>query len=260
MAANLRKAFIAGNWKMNLGLKEAVGLIQALSSGLTGDESCDIAVFPPATALAIAAEALKGGRIGLGAQNIHWEAKGAFTGEISAAQVKDAGCRYVLLGHSERRQYFGETDENLRKKVQAASAAGLVPVLCVGETLEERESQRTFKILERQLAGALSGLAPASLTSWVVAYEPVWAIGTGRTASPQQAQEAHLFIRKQAARLFDEGLAQGLRILYGGSVTPENVDALMSEPDVDGALVGGASLKSESFLRIIHYRPPVAGR
>ncbi len=259
MTNPLRRPLIAGNWKMNLGLKEAAALLQALKAGLDGQEAAEIAVFPPFTALAVAAEALRGSRIGLGGQNMFWEPKGAFTGEISPVQLKDAGCALVLLGHSERRQHFGETDENLRKKIQAAVAHGLVPVLCVGETLEEREGGRTWVVLERQISGALAGLAPAQLSTLVIAYEPVWAIGTGRTATPQQAEEAHRFIRGKLASLFDQGLAQSRRILYGGSVTPENVDALMAEPDIDGALVGGASLKAEGFLRIIHYRVP-AGR
>ncbi len=242
---------------MNLDLKGAGELIRAVAGGLGSGEAPEIMVAPPFTSLAAAREALSGTPIKLGAQNLHWEAKGAFTGEVSASQLKDAGCWAVIIGHSERRQYFGETDETVNKRLKAALGAGLVPVVCIGETLEERESQRTWRVLETQIKGGLSGFAPTDLSSLVIAYEPVWAIGTGKTATPSQAQEAHLFIRKSLGKLYSDALAQGTRILYGGSVKPDNVDTLMSEADIDGALVGGASLKIDGFLRIIQFKAGV---
>jgi triosephosphate isomerase len=207
--------------------------------------------------LTAVAKVLAGSPVKLGAQNMHAEAKGAFTGEISPVQLKDAGCEYVLLGHSERRQFFGETDAALRVKLQSAWTHGLKPVLCIGETLDEREDNKTFAVLKRQLS-ILEGLAPAQVATLVIAYEPVWAIGTGRTATPAQAQEAHLYIRNELKRLFSEGLAQGVRILYGGSVKADNIDSLMAEADLDGALVGGASLKADEFSRIIGFKSPAA--
>jgi triosephosphate isomerase len=242
---------IAGNWKMNLTLKESVELARAVKDG--AGSKAEVAVYVPATALPVVSETLKGSSIRVGSQNVYWEEKGAFTGEIAAAQAKDAGASTTLIGHSERRKLFGDTDENINKKLKAALKAGLVPVVCVGETLDERESQATWRVLETQMK-AIGGFAPADLSTLVIAYEPVWAIGTGKTATPEQAQEAHLFIRKQAAKLYSEAFASGLRILYGGSVTPENVDGLMAKPDIDGALVGGASLKAASFLRIANFQ------
>jgi triosephosphate isomerase len=242
---------IAGNWKMNLTLKESVELARAVKEG--AGQKAEVAVYVPATALPVVSETLKGSTVRVGAQNVYWEEKGAFTGEIAPAQAKDAGASSTLIGHSERRKLFGDTDENINKKLKAALKAGLVPVVCVGETLDERESQATWRVLETQMK-AIAGFAPAELSTLVIAYEPVWAIGTGKTATPEQAQEAHLFIRKQAAKLYNEGFAAGLRILYGGSVTPENVDGLMAKPDIDGALVGGASLKAPSFLRIVNFQ------
>lgn len=239
---------------MNLTLAESAALAKAVRDGAAG-VSAEVALFTPFTALAVVAEVLKGGPVRLGAQDLFWEKSGAFTGEVSGAQLKDAGCRMTLIGHSERRRLFGDTDEAVAKKLKAALAAGLVPVVCVGETLDERQDQKTFRVLERQME-ALKGLAPADLAPLVLAYEPVWAIGTGQTATPAQAQEAHLFLRKTAAKLYGEGFAAGLRILYGGSVTPENAEALMAQPDIDGALVGGASLKAESFLRIARFGRP----
>ncbi|MFA6030286.1 MAG: triose-phosphate isomerase [Elusimicrobiota bacterium] len=253
-----RRPLIAGNWKMNLDLKGSLALVQGLLSSLPKPyEGPEILVAPPFTALTSVGSALKGGPIALGGQNLHWEEKGAFTGEIAPNQLKDAGCTHVIIGHSERRQYFGETDETVNKRIRAALKAGLVPVFCIGETLAERESQKTYRVLETQLSGGLKGLAAVELAALVIAYEPVWAIGTGKTATPAQAQDAHLFIRKTVARLLGQGFADAVRVLYGGSVTAENVDALMSEPDLDGALVGGASLKVEAFSRIIKFQTPV---
>ncbi|MFH1619443.1 MAG: triose-phosphate isomerase, partial [bacterium] len=223
-----------------------------------GDEKQEVMVAPPFTALAAVSGALKGTVIGIGAQDMHWEEKGAFTGALSPVQVKDAGCTHVILGHSERRRYFGETDETVRLKTAAAVKNGLVPVVCVGETLAEREVQKTYRVLETQVCGALSGFTPSDISKLVIAYEPVWAIGTGRTASPEQAQDAHLFIRRQLEKLFGKGFAQDIRILYGGSVKPENIDGIMAQPDVDGALVGGESLNADRFLRIIHFQEVAA--
>jgi triosephosphate isomerase len=253
-----RRPLLAGNWKMNQDLKGSVEFARGLLSSLASSGDLpEIMIAPPATALTVLAETFKGSPVRLGAQNMHWEAKGAFTGELSAAQIKDAGCVSVILGHSERRQFFGETDETVCKKLKAALAAELQPVVCVGETLDERETQKTWRVLETQIKGALAGFAPADLATLVIAYEPVWAIGTGKTATPEQAQEAHRFIRQQIGKLYDDNLADSVRILYGGSVKPDNVDRLMSEPDIDGALVGGASLKVDSFLRIIQFKSSV---
>lgn len=248
----MRRPLIAGNWKMNLSLAESVALAKAVKDGCAGAPG-EIALCVPFTAITVVAEVLKGSPVRLGAQDLYWEPKGAFTGEVSASQLVDAGCQLVVIGHSERRRLFGDTDEAVNKKLKAALAAGLTPIVCIGETLEERETQKTFRVLETQL-GALKGFAPTELSRLVLAYEPVWAIGTGKTATPAQAQEAHLFIRKTAAKLYGEGLSAGLRILYGGSVKAENVDELMAQVDLDGALVGGESLKPVSFLRIVHFK------
>ncbi len=253
MTHALRRPLLAGNWKMNLTLSQSVELARAVRDGASS-ASGEVAVCVPFTALAAVGEALKGSSVRLGAQDVYWEASGAFTGEISAAMLADAGCAMVVLGHSERRKLFGESDEWVNKKLAAALKAGLTPIVCIGETLDERESQKTWRVLETQIAGGLKGFAPADLAKIVIAYEPVWAIGTGKTATPAQAQEAHLFVRGQLKKLHGEGFAQGVRILYGGSVTAENVDSLMAQADVDGALVGGASLKKDSFLRIMGFK------
>ncbi|MBI4425784.1 MAG: triose-phosphate isomerase [Elusimicrobia bacterium] len=261
MTATHRRPLIAGNWKMNLTLRESVDLARRILDGLPGREAApEVIVAPPYVALTVVSELLKDGRVRLAAQDMHWEASGAYTGEVSGPMLADAGCQAVILGHSERRRYFGDTDAIVQKKLKAALAHALVPIVCIGETLEEREAQKTFRVLETQVKGALAGFAPAELSSVVLAYEPVWAIGTGKTAAPEQAQEAHLFVRKQVAALYGDNLAQGMRLLYGGSVTPENVDTLMGQPDVDGALVGGASLKPVSFLRIVHFQPAASVR
>jgi triosephosphate isomerase len=254
MTHPVRRPLLAGNWKMNLTLAQSVELAKAVREG-AASSSGEAAVCVPFTAIAAVGEVLKGSPVRLGAQDVYWEASGAFTGEISAGMLVDAGCSMVVIGHSERRKLFGDTDEWINKKLGAALKAGLTPIVCIGETLDERESQKTWRVLETQIAGGLKGFAPADLSKIVVAYEPVWAIGTGKTATPAQAQEAHLFVRGQLKKLHGDGFAQGVRILYGGSVTADNVDSLMAQADVDGALVGGASLKKDSFLRIMGFKP-----
>ncbi len=256
MTSALRRPLIAGNWKMNPRAAAAKELLRGVKENL-GQAGADVVVCPPFTLLALAAEALKGSAIRLGAQNLFWEKEGAFTGEVSAEHLAEAGCSVVLIGHSERRRCFGEADEAVNRKLHAALRAGLMPILCVGETLEERESQKTYRVLEAQLGGGLLGLAPTDAGRIVIAYEPVWAIGTGKTASPAQAQDAHLFIRKTLAGLLGSQASLSVRILYGGSVKPDNIDALMAQPDIDGALVGGESLKPVSFLRIVHFQTPI---
>ena len=251
----MRRHFVAGNWKMFKTIPEALALVKGLCDGLTrAATEHEVLVAPPFTALRSVADALAGSPVLLGAQNMHWEKEGAFTGEISAAMLRDAGCSHVILGHSERRHVFGETDEGVGRKARAALDHGLLPIVCVGETLPERESNRTLEVVERQLERALRGLTPDETSRAVVAYEPVWAIGTGRNATPDQAQEVHAFIRKRVTTTHGEPAAAALRILYGGSVKPDNIDGLMAQLDLDGALVGGASLKAESFLRIVHYQ------
>ena len=251
-----RRPFIAGNWKMNLSLKEAVELVKAVVDGVEGGRGPEVMIAPPFTKLAVISELLKNKPVKLGAQDMHWEASGAYTGEVSPLHLKDVGCTHVILGHSERRKLFGETDASVRKKVQAAIQHKLVPVVCIGETLEEREAGRTLKVLETQVKGGLEGFAPADLSNLIVAYEPVWAIGTGKVATAEQAQEAHAFIRKTLADLSDDATAERIRIQYGGSVKPDNARELMTQPDIDGALVGGASLDPRSFAQIIQAGVP----
>ena len=246
----MRKPFIAGNWKMHKGISDASALATEIVSSCKDKTDIDIAVTPPYTALAAVGEALANTPIGLGAQDIHWEDEGAFTGAIYPAMVKDAGGQYVILGHSERRQFFGETDRNVNRKLMAAFAHQLTPIVCVGETEGERDRGVTFVVVDRQLNGALNDVAATQCPGLVIAYEPVWAIGTGRTATPAQAQEVHHAIRSRLGTLFGDEAAATVRILYGGSVKPNNVDALMAEADIDGALVGGASLEAASFTRI----------
>ncbi len=253
MSSPLRRPLLAGNWKMNLTLAQSVELAKAVKDG-AASASGEVAVCVPFTALTVVAEVLRGSPVKLGAQDVYWEASGAYTGEISTGMLTDAGAAMVIIGHSERRKLFNDSDEWVNKKLGAALKAGLTPIVCIGETLEERETQKTWRVLETQIAGGLKGFAPADLAKIVVAYEPVWAIGTGKTATPAQAQEAHLFVRAQLEKLHGKGFASGVRVLYGGSVTAENVDSLMAQPDVDGALVGGASLKKDSFLRIMSFK------
>jgi triosephosphate isomerase len=246
-----RTPILAGNWKMHNTRAEAAALTKALVASVGRTSGREVVIAPTFTALATVADVVAGSSIRLAAQNVHWEAKGAFTGEISAAMLRDVGCTHVIIGHSERRQYFGETDETVNKRLKAALAAGLVPIVCVGETLAERDGGTTMKVIERQVAGGLAGV---EIGRCVLAYEPVWAIGTGRTATPAQAEEVHDAIRRQLAGLAGQATAGGVRILYGGSVKPDNVDALMAEKNIDGALVGGACLEAASFTRIVQYQ------
>ncbi len=249
-----RIPMIAGNWKMHLNAKEAGELALALKKGLDPDLRHEVLIAPTYTNLAAVREALSGSKIILSSQDVHWEEKGAFTGAVSPAQILDAGCTHAIIGHSERRKIFGESDEVVNKKMKAALAHNIVPVLCIGETLEEREAQQTYRVLETQLAGAFAGLKAGEVARVVIAYEPVWAIGTGKTATPEQAQDAHTFVRKQMEKLYGGDYAAGVRILYGGSVKADNIDTLMAKPDIDGALVGGESLKADKFLRVIHFQ------
>ncbi len=249
----MRRPFMAGNWKMYLDSGEAVALAGELRERIGDVDDVDTAVCVNAVALAAVAEALKGTKIGVGAQTMHFVPDGAFTGEISAKMILSAGAEYVLIGHSERRHVFGETSELVRKKLDAALGAGLKPILCVGELLEERKAGRTEDVVTEHVMSALSGRASDEVRKVTIAYEPVWAIGTGETATPEQAQEVHAFIRGLLATKWDDALAQDVRIQYGGSVKPANVAALMAGPDIDGALVGGASLKADSFERIVKF-------
>jgi len=249
-----RTPLIAGNWKMHMTVAEArklAGEVAAASADLNDRE---VMIAPPFTSLAAVGEVLKGSQVRLAAQNVCWEEKGAFTGEISPLMLRDVGCSMVIVGHSERRQLFGESDAMINRRLRGALVHGLTPVLCFGETLEQRDSGQTFAVLEQQVRQGLTYVAITDPATLVLAYEPVWAIGTGKTATVQQAQEAHAFVRQLLLELFEKNIASQLRILYGGSVNSENVDALMRQADVDGALVGGASLKSASFSRIIHFQ------
>jgi triosephosphate isomerase len=252
MAAEPRRKIIAGNWKMNKTVTEALALVRELRGMVSMlRDKVEIVVAPPFVSLHPVAKAIEDSNLKLAGQNCHWEASGAFTGEVSAPMLKEAGCTYVILGHSERRQLFGETDETVNKRAQAVLKAGLVPILCVGETLAEREAGRTLEVVERQVKGALAGFGAGEVARFVLAYEPVWAIGTGRTATSAQAQEVHAAIRSQLARLYDGGTAEQVRIQYGGSVKPDNAAELLGQRDVDGALVGGASLKAGDFAAIV---------
>ncbi|MCF7908452.1 MAG: triose-phosphate isomerase [Candidatus Omnitrophica bacterium] len=247
----MRKPFIAGNWKMQKTIPEALELVNSLKRELVDVDTIDVAVCPTYVALSEVSDILQNSNIKLGAQNVYWENSGAFTGEISAAMLKDAGCFYAIIGHSERRKYFFETDEMVNKRIKATQAENLIPIVCVGETLEEREANKTISVIEEQLSGGLKGLEAESVERLVLAYEPVWAIGTGKTATPQQAEEVHKFIRNWLAKQYSDQLAANLRIIYGGSVKPSNIKELMQEADIDGALVGGASLDSSSFAQIV---------
>lgn len=247
----MRKKIIAGNWKLHKTIGESIRLVNALKMKTVNISNTEMVVCPTYLSISSVRDTLKGSPIGLGAQNLFWEESGAFTGEVSAILLKDAGCEYVILGHSERRQYFGETDETVNKRLRAAIAADLKPIVCIGETLAQRENGQTFDVLASQLSGALRGFAADELSDLIVAYEPVWAIGTGKNATPDQAQEAHRFVRSQLAKIFHSEFASSLRIQYGGSVKPGNASELLSQPDIDGALVGGASLDAESFADII---------
>jgi triosephosphate isomerase len=249
-----RLPFIAGNWKMNKTVGEALDLVRELKKAILGVKEVEVAVAPPFTALYAVRRELEDTPIRLAAQSLYWEEKGAFTGEVSPLMLKEVGCHYVIIGHSERRQFFGETDETVNRRIKAALAQGLKVIFCMGETLKEREEGKTFSVIERQMSGGLKGLGDKELRNAVIAYEPVWAIGTGKTATPEQAEEVHRFIREKVGKIYSRMVSEEIRIQYGGSVTPENIKGLMSQPNIDGALVGGASLKAESFSKIVRYR------
>jgi triosephosphate isomerase len=252
-ASRIRKPVIAGNWKMYKTQQEARDFFAAFKPLVPAATHREIVVAPPFTAIAACVEAAKGSAIGIAGQNVYWGNEGAFTGEVSPRMLAEAGCRAVIIAHSERRQFFGETDESANRKVKAALAVGLTPILCVGEMLADREAGNTQKVLERQFRGSLAALTPAEFSRIIVAYEPVWAIGTGRTATPEIAAEAHKFLRDLAAASFTLEYAASLRILYGGSVKPENIKGLMAQAEIDGALVGGASLDAAQFAAIVNY-------
>jgi len=253
----MRRPIIAGNWKMFKTGSEAVNLIATIKAGIhTLGNEVEVVVCPPFTSLPSATEAVKNSGVALGAQNMHFETEGAYTGEISPLMVKELECRYVVLGHSERRGHFGETDELVNKKVKTALKYNLIPIVCVGECLEDREAGRHHEVVKSQFAGTFSGLAPEDFEKLVIAYEPVWAIGTGKTASPEQAQDMHQLIRNLLKEAAGDAIADKVRILYGGSIKPDNITDLISQSDVDGGLVGGASLKAESFISIIHGSVP----
>ena len=247
----MRKPLVAGNWKMNLDGREASQLAAAVAKQAVGYPEMDIALCPPSVYLTTVASELENSAVALGGQDMYFEKAGAFTGEISGPMLKDVGCRYVILGHSERRHILGESDELINRKVHAALAVGLIPILCVGELLEEREAGETDAVVREQLTGSLHGISAQQMASTVIAYEPVWAIGTGKVATPEQAQDVHADLRRMVQDCYNAETAAAIRIQYGGSVKPSNAVDLLSQPDVDGALVGGASLKAEDFLGIL---------
>lgn len=249
----MRRPLIAGNWKMYKTPKQAKELAQQLKTDLADVKDVDIAICPPFTALPVVAEAIKGSNIELGAQNMHYETKGAFTGEISPEFILELGCKYVILGHSERRQYFNETDELINKKLMTALKMNISPIFCIGEKLSERESGKTFDIIKSQLNNGLAGIKEG-IDKIIIAYEPIWAIGTGKTATPKQAAEVHEYIRDWLKKNCSLKVAEEKRILYGGSVKPDNIDELMAEKELDGALVGGASLEAQSFIRLVKFQ------
>ena len=246
-----RKVIIAGNWKMNKNASEGRALVEALKAQTAALENVEIVVCPPFTTIGAAVEAAAGSNIGVGAQNIHWAESGAFTGEISADMLKTSGVKYVIIGHSERRQYFGETDATVNARMKAALKAGLKVIVCVGETLEEREGNKTSEVIGRQIKEGFEGIAAADMANVIVAYEPVWAIGTGKTATPEMAEETHKFIRETVSAIFGGDVAGALRIQYGGSMKPENARELVAQADIDGGLIGGAALKADSFAKLI---------
>ncbi|MBW1614267.1 MAG: triose-phosphate isomerase [Deltaproteobacteria bacterium] len=248
-----RKPLMAANWKMNLSLDEARDLLNGIKSATIDFNRVDVLVAPPFTTLRLAHELLAGTGILIAGQNMHWESGGAFTGEISPLMLKEAGCGHVILGHSERRTLFFETSETVNQKVDAAIEAGLIPIVCIGETLKQREDKKTFDIIKTQLDESLETSCGNLPQSVIIAYEPVWAIGTGKTATPEMAQEVHRFIRRWLIENFGPNTGETIRILYGGSVKPDNIKELISQPDIDGALIGGASLKTDSFVSIIRF-------
>ncbi len=245
-----RKIIIAGNWKMNKSISEAEDLAKGITTQLGEVSEVDIVLCPTFTSLKSVSDIITNTNIKLGAQNMHWEAEGAYTGEIAASMLRDLYCHYVILGHSERRTYFGETDEIVNKKVKAAIAGNLIPIVCVGESLEERETNQTKEVINKQIKGSLADLGD-NLTKVIIAYEPIWAIGTGLTASPEQAQEVHAYIREVITDMADEKAAQTIRIQYGGSMKPANAEELLAQPDIDGGLIGGAALDANSFAEIV---------
>jgi triosephosphate isomerase len=247
----MRKKVIAGNWKMNMDLHQSQKLVTEILNGLGKDDKAEVIICPPFTSLSEVSSLLKGTQIKLGAQNMHFEESGAYTGEVSAEMLKSVGCEYVILGHSERRVIFNESDEMINKKIKTAFAKNLKPVLCVGELLEQRESGKTLNVITSQIEDGLDGITSEQMKNIIIAYEPVWAIGTGKTATPEQAQEVHHFIRELVAKKFSSTISGNLIIQYGGSVKPDNSGELLSQKDIDGALVGGACLKADTFLSII---------
>ncbi len=249
----MRKPFIAGNWKLNKNIAEARAFAEAFAPMVDGVEDVEIGIGVQFVALKSLVDAFAGSKVKVGAQDCYWEESGAFTGEIAPAMILDAGAAFVIIGHSERRQYFGETNETVNKKIFAALEAGLEVIMCCGETLEEREADKTNMVVKDHLVNGLAGLAPGQMNKITIAYEPVWAIGTGKTATPEQAQEVHAYLRELLERTFGRETAQTTRIQYGGSVKPANVRELMAKPDIDGALVGGASLEPESFAEIVKF-------
>ena len=253
-----RRPLIAGNWKMNLSIKDAVALIEEVAAGIGDNDETEALVAPPFTTLGAVRQAIGKSKIFLAAQNMYQETSGAYTGEVSGRMLQEAGCTHVILGHSERRSIFHETSQDVDLKVKTASVLGLIPVVCIGETLEERESGKTFDIIRQQLDESLHNckVDQLLLPSTILAYEPVWAIGTGKTATPDQAQEVHAFIRNWIAESFNPGTSRQVRILYGGSANPENIAELIAQSDIDGALVGGASLKADSFVPMIRFNRP----
>jgi triosephosphate isomerase len=247
----MRRKFIAGNWKMNTTKAEGAALAAAIAAKVGSSSGVEVAVCPPALYVDAVGQAIKGSAVGLGAQNCHHEAKGAFTGEISPSMLVDVGCTYVILGHSERRQYFKESSHDVNRKLRAVLGVGLVPIVCVGETLDQRQAGQTAAVVREQVESSLAGLSPEQMQKTVIAYEPVWAIGTGIVATPQQAEEVHADLRRLLETRYNQEVASAVRIQYGGSVTADNAASLLAQPNIDGALVGGASLKAESFLAII---------
>ncbi len=249
----MRRPIIAGNWKMNKTVSEAIDFVRQLKALVAEPGEIDIIIAPTFTALQAVSREIEGSNIELAAQDVFWEPRGAYTGEISPIMLKDVGCRYVIIGHSERREYFGETNGSVWKKIKASLALDLHPILCVGEALEEREAGKTYDVIKIQVNQCLKGFSPDEMERMIIAYEPIWAIGTGKTATPKQAEEVHAFIREQLAQITHREVSQGVRIQYGGSVNQDNISGLMAQPNIDGALVGGASLKPDSFSRIVKF-------
>ncbi|OGL48540.1 MAG: triose-phosphate isomerase [Candidatus Schekmanbacteria bacterium RIFCSPLOWO2_02_FULL_38_14] len=249
----MRRTIIAGNWKMNNSVKESVSLAREIAASVDDVKGREIVIAPPFTSLYPVSKEIEGSKVKLSAQNLFWKENGAYTGEISASMLKDAGCEYVIIGHSERRQFFGEIDESVNQKIKTAMKYNLNPIVCAGETLEEREKGKTFEVIRRQVEKEFAGLSASEIKNIVIAYEPVWAIGTGKTATPKQANEVHLFIRNLIKEFFNREISDNLSILYGGSVKPDNIKGLMEQGEIDGALVGGASLKGIDFLKLVKY-------